>query len=223
MEMPTAYIKRLQQFIRQCDRLLYPTGKLTSVSNQATSAYRTQLPTSPVQGFNDATSPGEMHAGPRPVIKRYASQDSSNWAVNTQTNVVASSYHISGNDYLVQEQKNMNKQRKQRGTLVMKSSHNSKQQMNYPITTSQLASTSQPSCNAEWRQKKLLMEQYQQQRLQMHDQAASPQYLSQTQQPKTQRGQYLRTNSVPVVVSQQMQVPSGVAGGGRFSAVYGRE
>lgn len=28
MEMPTAYIKRLMQFIRQCDRLNYPAGEL---------------------------------------------------------------------------------------------------------------------------------------------------------------------------------------------------
>lgn len=105
----------------------------------------------------------------------------------------------------------------------MKSSHNSKQQMNYSIATSQLSSIPQPTCNADWRQKQLTMEQYQHQRLQMQDQAASQQYLSQTQQPKTQRGQYLRTNSVPVVVSQQAQVHGGMATGGRFSSVYGRE
>jgi len=28
MEMPTAYIKRLMQFVRQCDRLNYPAGEL---------------------------------------------------------------------------------------------------------------------------------------------------------------------------------------------------
>eukprot|EP00804_Cyclotella_cryptica_P028885 CCRYP_008456-RD/>CCRYP_008456-RD protein AED:0.27 eAED:0.27 QI:381/1/1/1/0.5/0.4/5/1028/671 len=223
MEMPTAYIKRLQQFIRQCDRLLYPTGKSTSVPNKMMSACQPQLPTSPVKAFNDAASSGEMHTSSRPVIKRYASQDSSNWAANAQSNTFASNYHLSGNDHLVQEQKSMNKQRKQRGTLVMKSSHNSKQQMNYPVGTSQLTSTSQPNSNAEWRQKQLLMEQYQQQRLQLQGQAASQQYLSQTQQYRTQRGQYLRTNSVPVAVSQQAQVAGGVGSGARFAAFYGRE
>ena len=117
----------------------------------------------------------------------------------------------------------MNKQRKQRGTLVMKSSHNSKQQMNYPVATSQMASTPQSNHNAEWQQKQLSMEQYQQRMLQMQGQTPSQQYLSQSQQTRTQRGQYMRTNSVPVVVSQHVQVHGGVGTGGRFAVVYERE
>lgn len=172
MEMPTAYIKRLHQFIRQCDRVLYPAVKLAAMTNQA------------FQLANASASP-QMIAAANSGVKN------PNWvAVNAQSNMAASNYHLSPNNHLAQEQKNMNKQRKQRGTLVMKS---------YPNTAS---STSPSSKNNEWQQQqaqRLVVQKCRQQQLR-----AAQQYLAQNA-PNQRMAQYQRTNSVPIMRSQQQQ------------------
>lgn len=173
MEMPTAYIKRLQQFIRQCDRILYPAQKL------ATTSPAFQL-------ANPSLSPQMIN--------------SPSWAANT--NMSASIYQLTSNELLVQEQKNVNKQRKQRGTLVMKSTHNSKPQMSYPSTMSAA------SRNAEWQQQqkqRLMMEQCRQKQLRI-----AQQYLAQNAPGQKMMGQYHRTNSVPMIRSPNQQVGGNV-------------
>jgi hypothetical protein len=198
MEMPTAYIKRLQQFIRQCDRILYPAAKSMSMTNPMLSAFQNQLAKNQVNGFIPT----------RPEMKRYASQDSSNWAESARSNVGASNYHMSEHDQLVQEQKIMNKQRKQKGTLVMKSSHNSSPQINY---------SSPPTTSAELQQQQ--KQQLLVQQLRMQRQVAAHQYMSSSQSSSSRS--YHRTHSVPIIMPQQSQVNGG--GTVRTSGLYGRE
>jgi hypothetical protein len=166
MEMPTAYIKRLQQFIRQCDRILYPVVKLA------------------------ATSPAFQLANPSLSPQMI---NSPSWGASA--NMPASNYQLTSNEFLVQEQKNVNKQRKQRGTLVMKSTHNSQPQMSFPSTMSTA------SKNAEWQQQqkqRLMMEQCRQNQLRI-----AQQYLAQNAQGQRMMGQYHRTNSVPLIAKNQ--------------------
>ena len=156
MEMPTAYIKRLHQFIRQCDRVLYPPVKLSAMPNQAFS--------------------------PHMVAAAQVGAKTSNWAgASAQRSIPTSSYH---NGLLAQEQKIMNKQRKQRGTLVMKSHAQSQ--------------TMTPAAqNAEWQQQqkqRLMVEQCRQQQLRA--------YLAQNT-PGNRVPHYNRTNSVPIMMSSQ--------------------
>jgi hypothetical protein len=185
MEMPTAYIKRLHQFIRQCDRVLYPPIKLASAANQVFHlANPSHLP--------------KMMAAAHPMMKHCASNGTLNF--NTEPNIMAPGCQVTPNDHFTQEQKNINKQRKQRGTLVMKSSHNSQPQMKY----SHGAMTSHASKNAELQQQqqkqRLLIEQCRQQQLCM-----AQQYLIQNS-PSQRVGQYQRHNSVPItMVSHQSQ------------------
>lgn len=100
MDMPTAYIKRLQQFVRQIDRMNYPTQasqkKLLQASLQASLKQSMQQIGGGLRGGG----------GGRPGIARYASQDS---------------YH---NSSMMMSSNRPSKQRKQKGTLVMRSSHN---------------------------------------------------------------------------------------------------
>ena len=115
MDMPTAYIKRLQQFIRQCDRLNYPNQlsprKQVKMMKHAQQQQQQQAqyhrhPASMSQRmealgrqqdgvFRDGSSNTVSATSGRPIITRYASQDS---------------YHPT-----------TSKQRKQKGTLVMRS------------------------------------------------------------------------------------------------------
>ena len=126
--MPTAYIKRLQQFIRQCDRLNYPNQlsprKQVKMMKHAQQQQQQQAqyhrhPASMSQRmealgrqqdgvFRDGSSNTVGATSGRPIITRYASQDS---------------YHPT-----------TSKQRKQKGTLVMRSvaPPPSSSQMNQP-------------------------------------------------------------------------------------------
>lgn len=133
------------------------------------------------------TKPVFQHANtsssPQMVATTNAGVKSSNWAT-----VSTSSYR---NGHLAQEQKNINKQRKQRGTLVMKSHVQS--QIMTPASN-----------NVEWQQQqkqRLMVEQCRQQHLRL-----AQQYLSQNASGHMMP-QYHRTNSVPIMRSQQQRVP----------------
>jgi len=165
-EMPTAYIKRLHQFIRQCDRILYPQVNLATVRNEM------------FQLTNHTISP-HMISMNRPTANRTEPILAS---PNNRRNPIA------------QEQKHANKQRKQRGTLVIKSSHNSKSQLSYHHENMTSASK-----NDEWqhRQKqRLLIEQRRQQQPHL-----VPQYLLQ-KSPGQGVVQYQRNYSVPIMSAQ---------------------
>ena len=107
MDKPTAYIKRLQQFIRQCDRLNYPNQlsprkqvkmmkQAQQQQQQASMSQRMEALGRQQDGVfrNSDSNAVSATAHGRPIITRYASQDS---------------YHPTS------------KQRKQKGTLVMRS------------------------------------------------------------------------------------------------------
>ena len=131
MDMPTAYIKRLQQFIRQCNRLNYPdqmsARKQAQQQQQQTMMLQQSLQSSLRQSLHHspnnarqqqqamigkqatAMAIGGGARGPA-IMARYASQDS---------------YHphlVGGNSS--DNNKPGTKQRKQKGTLVMRSLHN---------------------------------------------------------------------------------------------------
>ena len=98
MGMPNAYIKRLYQFIRQCDRLNYPNQKKSGASllGQGFAQIKAKV----------ASSPSSPSA--RPVLNRYASQDNYHAAAAPSPTTTT----------------RPSKQRKQKGTLVMRSTHN---------------------------------------------------------------------------------------------------
>ncbi|KAL9179058.1 hypothetical protein ACHAXT_000100 [Thalassiosira profunda] len=103
MDMPTAYVKRLQQFVRQCDRLNYPgraaAGKMAKQQQQRQKMLQASVPR---PGALDLSIRGASKmVGGRPTLHRYASQDS---------------YHLAKT---VGESPRPSKQRKQKGTLVM--------------------------------------------------------------------------------------------------------
>ena len=104
MDMPTAYVKRLQQFVRQCDRLNYPgraaAGKMAKQQQQRQQ--QVLQASVPRPGALDLSIRGASKmVGGRPTLHRYASQDS---------------YHLAKT---VGESPRPSKQRKQKGTLVM--------------------------------------------------------------------------------------------------------
>jgi hypothetical protein len=132
MDMPTAYIKRLQQFIRQCNRLNYPDQmsarkQAQQQQQQHTMMLQQSLQNSLRQSLHHlpnnahhqqqgmigkqatAMAIGGGARGPA-MMTRYASQDS---------------YHPHlGVGNSSDNNKPGNKQRKQKGTLVMRSLHN---------------------------------------------------------------------------------------------------
>ena len=191
MEMPTAYIKRLHQFIRQCDRLLHPNVKLNAVANKA-------FPIPP-----PSASPQIVAAAHHPGMK-CASGASLNWAAaNTaHLNTLVSNHHQDPNDHLTPEQRNINKQRKQRGTLVMKSSHNAQPQISYP----RAPAITSASKNAEQRRQQQLR--------------SAQQYLTRNSPAGRIADQYHRANSAPIMVSQQQHRQHMSQAGG---AIYQRE
>ncbi len=102
MDMPTAYIKRLHQFIRQCDKLIYPKGSSSRSS-------RSQLLTT-----SNSSSGGSADEQTRQIkqqtmhLKSQAPSMSSRMVHHGDaTNTTQTS-----------------KQRKQKGTLVMRPFHN---------------------------------------------------------------------------------------------------
>ena len=97
--MPNAFIKRLYQFIRQCDRLNYPNQKKSGASRPGQG---------PAQVKANPASLTSPQPSARPVLNRYASQDSYHSAPALPPTTTT----------------RPSKQRKQKGTLVMRSTHN---------------------------------------------------------------------------------------------------
>ena len=118
--MPTAYIKRLQQFIRQCDKLNYPNLMSNRKMQQQQQLQQQQQQLASLQaslqqsvalqqqGRNDVQHQLSGNTT-RPGLVRYASQDS---------------YHIMSKAQVTKQRKQKplseSKQRKQKGTLVMR-------------------------------------------------------------------------------------------------------
>ena len=138
MDMPTAYIKRLQQFVRQCDRLNYPSQlSPRKVAQQQLQKKQQQQQQMLLQASLETSLRQSMHhqgqgvvghhhnqqqqqqGGGRPGITRYASQDSYH-------NMMMQQKQPQGalNKTLSTQNSKPSKQRKQKGTLVMRSSHN---------------------------------------------------------------------------------------------------
>ena len=105
MDMPTAYIKRLQQFIRQCDKLNYPKGSSSRRS-------RCQLLTASSSG-----SCGSVDEQTR-QMKKLTMHLKSPASIAPSM----SSWRIRHGDATNNTQ--TSKQRKQKGTLVMRPFHN---------------------------------------------------------------------------------------------------
>jgi hypothetical protein len=105
MDMPTAYIKRLQQFIRQCDRLNYPKS---SSSRSSRSEFL---------NASSSSSGGSVEEQLRQTKK--VSMHLTSQASKTQS---MSSWLIHQGD--VTNTTQTSKQRKQKGTLVMRPFHN---------------------------------------------------------------------------------------------------
>mmetsp|Transcript_32659 Transcript_32659/g.68981 ORF Transcript_32659/g.68981 Transcript_32659/m.68981 type:complete len:781 (+) Transcript_32659:740-3082(+) len=130
MDMPTAYIKRLQQFVRQCDRLNYP-GKKKQQQKEQQLMLQQSLQASLMQSMQQqqqqeqqGRSFGKRIPFPktfRPGLSRFASQDSYHMMMaNNQggANLATIDAMAPGSG------SKPSKQRKQKGTLVMKSSPN---------------------------------------------------------------------------------------------------
>ena len=237
MEMPTAYIKRLQQFIKQCDRQLYPQNKAVASPPPQTATALKMARNHQQQcrvGQMALSSSERMAATPkttRPCIKRYASQDTfhdgkqSNMApIGGRCAAVVSNGDSMPLNPIPQYPRPSggigNKQRKQKGTLVMKSSHNSQQQQPQVKQrhSPQIGVHSNTMTDHQSQLNPLPTVQYQQ----------YPQYQQQHMRP-----QYNRAVSLPVTHHQYHQqrqtlprgayAPHGVATATGAAPVYGRE
>ncbi|KAL7467176.1 hypothetical protein ACHAXS_007424 [Conticribra weissflogii] len=142
MEMPTAYIKRLQQFVRQCHRIHNPPPPLPIHAGMAASM-RMLVGSSTQRGPTTANEVlqdfrRQQIAGQRSCIKRYASQDTYHESCVKHLSNKFESCSVSpargeglddtganefNKGHSTVKTKKSSKQRKQKGTLVMKSSH----------------------------------------------------------------------------------------------------
>ena len=115
LDMPTAYIKRLQQFIRQCDKLNYPNLMSNRKMQQQQLQQQTQQLTNLQASLRQSVAMQQQGRNAmqgntaRPGLVRYASQDS---------------YHVmklkGGHVAKPAKPRSESKQRKQKGTLVMR-------------------------------------------------------------------------------------------------------
>ena len=138
MDMPTAYIKRLQQFIRQCDRLNYPSQlssgakgrkmQLLQQKQQQELMLQQSLQASLKQSMQQQhvrTNDGKrmpFSKAFRPGITRYASQDSYHLMMANRGTIATLATMATTTATTPVSSSNPSKQRKQKGTLVMRSS-----------------------------------------------------------------------------------------------------
>ena len=172
MNMATAYVKRLQQFVRQCDRLNYPAQMSSQkqvkqqLQRQANSA--SHQPQGGV--FRAKNNAAANTNGGRPTIMRYASQDSYHQVMTTSTSP---------------KSRSSSKQRKQKGTLVMRSSHSAGGAVALPFSS--------PPTTPSQRQIVMMTNQHQQQQQQQQQWSPSHrarmQYHQQQQQQQHQHQQ----------------------------------
>jgi len=109
MDMPTAFIKRLQQFIRQCDRLNYPNQLSPRKQAKLQQQMQAQEQQQNMMMSSQHARTSSMHHLGHPPSAQYAPRDS---------------YH---NVAVTPPQIKPSKQRKKKGTLVMRSTHNQMQ------------------------------------------------------------------------------------------------
>jgi len=120
MDMPTAFIKRLQQFIRQCDRLNYPNQLSPRKQAKLQQQKQAQEQHQNMMMSSQHARTSSMHHLGHPPSAQYAPQDS---------------YHVA----VTPPQIKPSKQRKKKGTLVMRSTHNQMQ-----VAQSTVASNQEP-------------------------------------------------------------------------------
>ena len=113
MDMPTAFIKRLQQFIIQCDRLNYPNQLSPRKQAKLQQQMHAQEQQQNMMMSSQHARTSSMHHLGHPPSAQYAPRDS---------------YH---NVAVTPPQIKPSKQRKKKGTLVMRSTHNQMQVAQY--------------------------------------------------------------------------------------------
>eukprot|EP00580_Thalassiosira_gravida_P009210 CAMPEP_0201634726 /NCGR_PEP_ID=MMETSP0493-20130528/7543_1 /ASSEMBLY_ACC=CAM_ASM_000838 /TAXON_ID=420259 /ORGANISM="Thalassiosira gravida, Strain GMp14c1" /LENGTH=378 /DNA_ID=CAMNT_0048106609 /DNA_START=149 /DNA_END=1285 /DNA_ORIENTATION=+ len=120
MDMPTAYIKRLQQFVRQCDRLNYPHAKkIQQQKLKQQMLLQASLQSSLRQSMNQQQQ----------IHHQVQQQQQHNNVSNGSHNPPGSMRYVPQDGYPMENSIPMinrkpSKQRKKKGTLVMRSSHN---------------------------------------------------------------------------------------------------
>jgi len=154
MEMPTAYIKRLQQFVRQCHRTHNPPPPLPISTGIAASM---RMPTCSSMRRGPTTANEVLHnfrqqrmVGQRPCIKRYASQDTfhenrvEDGRKDCHARMIDAGVNDFNNGHSTVKTKKSSKQRKKKGTLVMKSSHDHLAHQSYGANDNVASQTLRP-------------------------------------------------------------------------------